>query len=54
MRRQFTRNVGRFQSGEVRDYPRPTWEGIARSAGRKLGSITRPPEAPAPKRGRAT
>jgi hypothetical protein len=44
MRRQFVREVGRFQVGDVRDYPKMVWTEIARSAGVPLGAITRPVE----------
>jgi hypothetical protein len=30
--RVFTKDVGRFRKGEVREYPRATWDGIMRSA----------------------
>jgi hypothetical protein len=40
MQRQFTKKVGRFQAGEVFDYPLQTWEGIARSAKQPLDKIT--------------
>lgn len=43
MERVFTKAVGKnFGIGEVRDYPGPTWEQIARSAGKPLDSFSKP------------
>jgi hypothetical protein len=43
MERIFTADVGQhFKAGDVRDYPQPTWEMIARSAKRDLDSFSRP------------
>lgn len=41
MQRVFTKDVGRFKKGEVRDYTKQVWEGIARSAKMKLDDFTR-------------
>lgn len=42
MELQFTRNVGdRFKKGEVRDYPKNTWEQIALNAKVPLEKFTR-------------
>lgn len=30
--RVFTKDVGRYRKGEVREYPKWTWDGIAKSA----------------------
>lgn len=32
MLRKFTTSIGRFQTGDLKDYPAETWEQIARSA----------------------
>lgn len=42
MERVFTKQVGRFGVGEIRDYPGSVWEQIARSAGKSLDSFTKP------------
>lgn len=41
MQRIFTKDVGRFKKGEVRDYTKQVWEGIARSAKMKLDDFTK-------------
>lgn len=41
MQLMFTKSVGNFKAGEIRDYPSPTWAQIAASAGSKLASFTR-------------
>lgn len=47
MQRVFTADIGRFKKGDIRDYPRGTWEQIATSASKKLGAITASVEATA-------
>lgn len=42
MERIFIRPVGRYKSGDVRDYPANTWAQIAKNAGQRLDLITRP------------
>lgn len=37
---RFIKNVGRFTIGMVRDYPKSTWEGIAKAAKMPLSSFT--------------
>ena len=37
----------RFQAGGVQDYPRPTWQAIADSAGMNLDDFTKPVTAAA-------
>lgn len=46
MQRIFTRDVGRFKTGETRDYARSVWTQIERSASVKggLDAFTRPVE----------
>lgn len=44
MIREFTRKVGRFESGERRDYPQTTWDGIAQGEDAKLDSFSKPVE----------
>ena len=50
MQRIFTREVGRFKVGDIRDYPRGTWEQVAKShTAKQLGikgmdSFSRPVE----------
>ena len=41
MLREFTKSVGRFQAGDVRDYPKATWDEVARAAGTKLEHISK-------------
>lgn len=41
MLREFTQPVGRFQTGEHRDYPQTTWDHLARSTGKKLDKFTK-------------
>jgi hypothetical protein len=41
MQRIFTKDIGRFKKGEVREYPKQVWEGIARSAKMKLDEFTK-------------
>lgn len=41
MQLMFTKSVGNFKAGEIRDYPSPTWAQIAASAGSKLATFTR-------------
>lgn len=40
MLRRFTKEVGRYSNGSLRDYPREVWNTIARSAGMALESFT--------------
>lgn len=40
MLRKFTKDLGRYKSGEVHDYPKAVWENIARSAKAKLDSFS--------------
>lgn len=42
MERVFTKQVGRYGIGEVRDYPGSVWEQIAASAKKPLDSFTKP------------
>lgn len=42
MERIFTRKVGRFETGDVRDYPKPVWRQIERSAKQPLEKFSRP------------
>lgn len=41
MERMFTKDVGRFKTGEVRDYARNVWGSIATSARLPLERFTR-------------
>jgi len=41
MQRIFTKDVGRFKKGEVRDYTKQVWEGISKSAKMKLDDFTK-------------
>ena len=41
MQRIFTKDLGRFKKGEVRDYTKQVWEGLARSAKMKLEDFTK-------------
>lgn len=41
MRLVFTKKVGRFEKGAVRDYPSITWKQIEKSAGMKLAKFTK-------------
>jgi len=39
----FVKNVGeRFKAGDVKNYPKTTWDGIARAAGEPLEDIAQP------------
>lgn len=40
MLRKFTKTVGRFQKGTVKDYPSATWAAIQDSAGQPLDKFT--------------
>ena len=40
MVRTFTTDVGRFRKGDVRDYPKQVWDGIAKSAKRSINSFS--------------
>jgi hypothetical protein len=40
MLRQFTKDIGRFERGEVKDYPKPTWDQMAVNAGQPLEKFT--------------
>lgn len=42
MLREFTKSVGRFAQGDVRDYPKATWDQIAETAREKLDRISKP------------
>ena len=42
MERLFTKAVGRFKLGEVRDYAASVWAHVARSAKRPLDTFTKP------------
>ena len=42
MQRVFTRAVGRFKAGEIKDYPSAVWREIARSARLTLDKFTSP------------
>lgn len=50
MQRIFTEDIldrngeVKFPQGMVRDFPRPTWEAIAHSAGKSLDQFTRVPK----------
>ena len=41
MQRVFTKDVGRFRKGDVRDYPKPLWQDIARSQKMKLEDFSK-------------
>lgn len=41
MERIFTRNVGRFKAGEVRDYPAQTWATLAANANMSLSAFSK-------------
>lgn len=41
MNREFTREVGRFAKGTVKNYPLATWKGIAHSAAADLDDFSR-------------
>lgn len=45
MERVFIKSVGRFEAGEVKDYPPPTWGSIAESIGENLDDFTQIPSA---------
>lgn len=40
MLRKFTKTMGRYQEGAVHDYPRGTWDKIAKDFDKKLDSFT--------------
>ncbi len=40
MQRAFTKTVGRFKRGEIRDYPGVVWTQIAKTVGEPLGRFT--------------
>lgn len=40
MERIFTKDIGRFNKGDSRNYPKPVWENIAKSAKQALTDIT--------------
>lgn len=42
----FTKNVGRFKSGQTLDYPKSTWDQIAKSAKMKLADFAVAPKKP--------
>lgn len=37
----FTKDAGRFKAGMVKDYPKATWDQIAKSAGFRLNEFTK-------------
>lgn len=41
MQRIFTKDVGRYKKGEVRDYPNATWQNLSRSLKQKLDDFSR-------------
>lgn len=41
MERIFTKNVGRFVKGQLRDYPKQVWEQLAKSAKMKIEDFTK-------------
>lgn len=41
MQRIFIKDVGRYKKGEVRDYTKQTWEGIARSLKQGLDAFSK-------------
>lgn len=41
----FTKTIGRYSEGEIKDFPLATWNQIATSAKAKLESFTITPEA---------
>lgn len=45
MLREFTKDLGRYKSGEVKDYPEIVWRQIANGEGKKLDSFTKKVEA---------
>ena len=40
MQRVFTKSVGRYESGQLADYPKTTWDNIAKSVGKPLDSFS--------------
>ncbi len=44
MERVFTSTVGRWPKGAIKDWPPPTWQGLARSTGEPLDAFSRPVE----------
>ncbi len=41
MTRVFTKDIGRWKKGEIREYPVPTWQQIERGAKVKLSSFSK-------------
>jgi len=41
MERIFTKDLGRYKVGDIRDYPIPTWQQMARSAGTDMDKFSR-------------
>ena len=42
MLREFMKDIGRYKVGETHDYPKTTWDQLARNAGTKLEAFTKP------------
>ena len=42
MERVLTRTVGRYQAGEIRDWPLQTWKQIAANFGKKIEYFSKP------------
>lgn len=42
MLREFIKSVGRFRAGEIRDYPKATWDDLANGTSLKLDQISKP------------
>ena len=39
--RVFTKNIGRFKQGDVKDYPQAVWVQIEKSAKKSLGTFSK-------------
>lgn len=37
----FTKNIGKFRKGEVRDFPRSTWNRIARNSNNEISNFAK-------------
>ena len=42
MQRIFTKSLGNFKKGDIKDYPQGTWNSIEQSANRPLNEFTKP------------
>lgn len=50
MERILTKDIGKRKAGEIYDYPRDVWRGMARADGRSLESFSRSVADAGPKR----